>query len=771
MQINKGHKIGPIFLLFLFLFESIFLFLSFPVHADQSTSVAVPPRQSDYQFNFSSVDGYNYVTPGTTLSYQIEYGTYASAVDDSPITLTVNYSSDIAPTGANILDYVSGSATNAYNNAQPIINPINHTITWSLPSLPAGTTNQVVDFQLETNANYTGYDNVNFTIQANMSTQYQTLPTQSVNQIYQIIPPATPTPSPAPPKVPQPLPTPTITVNPLTFTAVTITGITQSRASVQVATSNTATTTVLYGLSPTDLTDSTQSSLYETTSNFSLNALSPNTTYYIEATAFDLNGQRSISEIYQIHTATPSVPQTLQNSIVVVTSGNITLSSNILQTNNSIIPVIVVPVNTDFTLSITPQVLVMLNAVNAIVLNASNQEIMTVPLIKLEQGTLFSNLQAPNIPEVYTVIVQTLDGQGNLIQNPLFHLQVAPPLTIVDQQSGQTLPHARIFLYILNPLTNKYVPLNEVFENLKNPLYTNASGEINIALPKGSYKAIVEDLSYSEQTIKFTVGYKNGAGFPLITLQNNPLDFVSYLKYFKDSLLDEFSTIVQALQALAGTAPFLNLSALSILAWAGPVNFTLFSLRTHIKFRQLPPFLYFHIFRNKEQNKKTIIQGTIIDEQGLPLSKVQIEFIDSQKNIIVKQVSTNKNGHFYVKNSFDANTAQLICTKEGYAPTVLAFGPFIQSTSSDPIITLRHGFKKQPQVFPLLLTSIAHFAGSLYEVSLVMSFLIELFSIPIFGFSKTAPFILLSLFNWLLWMFYMRERFEWKWQKKSNINY
>jgi hypothetical protein len=370
-----------------------------------------------------------------------------------------------------------------------------------------------------------------------------------------------------------------------------------------------------------------------------------------------------------------------------------------------------------------------------------------------------------------TVIVQTTDSQGNLVQEPLFYLHVVPPLTIVDRQSGQPLSHARVYLYILNPLTNKYMPLNEVFENLKNPLYTNVSGQIIIALPKGSYKAVVEDLSYSQQTVQFIIGNEKDEGFPTVRLQNNPFDVISYFKYFKDSILDELITIVQALQALAGASPYLNLSAISLLGWAGPINLTLFSLRTHIKYRQLPPFLFFHLFRNSPQNTKKIIQGTLMDEEGNPLSKAEIEFIDTQRNIIIKQVSTNKNGHFYVDNTFNANKTQIICTKEGYTPTVLAFGPFLQNNAADPVITLRHGIKNQRRVFPFILMSIAHFAGSIYEVSLVMSFLVELFSIPIFGLTKTAPFILLSLVNWLLWMFYMRERFELKWQKKSSVNF
>src|SRR5579885_1708452 len=101
---------------------SYFVIHAKAVFADQSLQVSatVPPRTSDYQFDFSQTSGQTNVQQDQILTYQITYGARASAGQTTVLTLTADYSHD-SISGIDILDYVPGSASDGYGNAPPVV--------------------------------------------------------------------------------------------------------------------------------------------------------------------------------------------------------------------------------------------------------------------------------------------------------------------------------------------------------------------------------------------------------------------------------------------------------------------------------------------------------------------------------------------------------------------------------------------------------------------------------------------------------------------------
>jgi len=166
-------------------------------------SATVPPVGSDFQFGVTAEDTQTTFPEYTTLTYKITYGAKPSAEITTQTTLVADWYAAIGQNNAVILDYVSGSATNAYGNTSPVIDPLNHTITWTIPNLPAGMINQTVTFKLRINDNDTETNPVDFSVKGKMNNPYVTLSDQTPTQIYQfdeslITPTPTLTPTAAP---------------------------------------------------------------------------------------------------------------------------------------------------------------------------------------------------------------------------------------------------------------------------------------------------------------------------------------------------------------------------------------------------------------------------------------------------------------------------------------------------------------------------------------------------------------------------------------------
>jgi hypothetical protein len=151
----------------------------------------------------------------------------------------------------------------------------------------------------------------------------------------------------------------------------------------------------------------------------------------------------------------------------------------------------------------------------------------------------------------------------------------------------------------------------------------------------------------------------------------------------------------------------------------------------------------------------TYLSGIVMDEHNAPLSRARVECLDANTNTVLAHVSTNKLGKFYLRNR-EERTVNLEVTKEGYTPQRL----HAQLLENGLRIVMKPGVKTRHTFLSALATQIEAIAGLGFEFVLVLSFIIECFFLTLFPVAATIPFLLLSFLNILLWLFYLRERFE-----------
>ena len=320
--------------------------------ADQTITVTgtVPPQTKDFTFSLTPATTTSTVAQNTTLAYTLSYGSLASSGQTTTVTLTATYTTQ-ASAGVDLLEYVPGSATTGYNGATPVINLLNHTITWQV-SLPAGKT-QSVSFSVRTNSNYTGSTAQALTIHATAANQFFTFGdlTDTKSYVYtrqytltaaRTAPTTTPTPQPQqsqPSVTPSPIPptgtkatspTPVISVTPLpiqtslplAFTSFDIAGVTSNTITIEAKTNYPTIATLAYGTSSRVLTASVSDSAVSTTHTLTLSGLTAHTPYYFKVQA----GGKS-SDLLSAMTAETSVPQQVAPLTVTFASENLTLSS------------------------------------------------------------------------------------------------------------------------------------------------------------------------------------------------------------------------------------------------------------------------------------------------------------------------------------------------------------------------------------------------------------------------------------------------------------
>ena len=747
--------------------------------ADTSVSATVPPRASDFQFTFAS-DGQTNISQGTILSYTLTYGAQQSAGVPTNTTIVANFSNDQAPDASDVLDYVIGSATNAYNSTQPVVDLNNRTITWTIPNLPAGTTDQEVTFQLKTNSNYTGTIPVNFTVAAGMSNQYVTLPNQTIHQTY-LFDPSLITPTPTPTGLPTPTPTaapgptssqtqtnnptatptpqPTISANPspppgsLQISNISFPQISAAKATILVNTNTPSQVTLSYGTSPDALDQTSKTTTYTTSSLISLTDLLPDTTYYFRVQATDSLGQTITSEIFTLHTARGSyVPNALTGTAVISSNGTVVLSEEV--TSNTSAGFALLPSNTDYDITLTLPQTANFTSLDTIVQNGL--PIDTVSFVEREPGVYVAHLKTSDAG-IYQIFLRSTDLNGNVAEQQLAYLKVINPLSVIEKNSGIPITNARVYLTYYDIKTNSYIPLSELLGTITNPVYSDAEGKISILLPPGKYRVDVGALFYDSQTIDFTLGPGNGQEFPQISLTKDPFNIVSLITNIKNLFIDGWNIILNIFQQLASSIGLFTISSTGIIGSFVLLSFLLFTLKSHITGKNLPLFLAFSIDLLLKKHKQRYLFGHIINDNNEPLSRVRIEIEDATTHTIITHTTTHKAGRFYLLNNFP-DPATLIFTKEGYEPFILTVTDHTQIRKNGLQIKLQKGTPHHGSVFSSFIFGIEEGFGMLFETFLISSLVLEVLFFLIYGPEKALPFFLLSLLNISLWHFYNREK-------------
>ena len=165
-------------------------------------TASVLPATTDLTTNITASPSGS-ITQNDTISYTLTYESLYSS--STPATLVASWESESSGNPVDLMNYVMGSASDAYGGATPVIDTIAKSITWTITSIPSGVGPQTVTFQLKA-AELALQSNAAITVSSQITAPVSTVPS-TVSSTYSYTPPE-PSPSPTPTATTSPSPTP-----------------------------------------------------------------------------------------------------------------------------------------------------------------------------------------------------------------------------------------------------------------------------------------------------------------------------------------------------------------------------------------------------------------------------------------------------------------------------------------------------------------------------------------------------------------------------------
>jgi len=712
-------------------------------------SAFIGPHTSDFQFDLADQNGATTIHQGEFHTYVVTYGVKSSAKVSTNDVITVSFARDLAPNGQHIFDYQFGSASDGYGGAKPVIDLVNRTITWNISALPAGTTDQKVYFNVFTNT-YQTTGSFDVFVTATMSNEYVTMPDQTLVQHYRYqtpIPGPTATPAPQPTAIPTPTPPP-----PPPPYNVSINGINGTSATIQITTTNPTKVSVSYGTSPGNLNQTVSTGTFQNDSTLTLANLEAGTTYYFRIKITNEDGSYYITELFSFKTASQALSALpLTSTAVISSNGTVLLSEPFSQNMNPGFALLTSSFGYDVTVSL-PQ-----NGTYKSVETIIGQQhpITTAEMTQQQQGIYEAQMQTLP-PGTYSISIRTLDDTGTLIEQKIATLRVIAPLSVTDRETGSPLANTRIFLSYFDQTTNTYKPLSAgMFGVQSNPGYTDDNGIYAINLPPGKYRAEARALFYDNATVDFTLGKNDGETFPHIILTKNPTNIMALLMVIKDYIMDNLTSAFAALQTIATSSRVFHVVATAATGSLILLTYLFFLLKSHTSLKNLPLLLFVFIDVVLRKHTGKYLFGKVTDANGLALSLVRVEVEDTQSKTILHHTTTNKTGKFYFTNKFPG-PINLLFIKEGFQPENRSL-PTNGFPEQGLKIILETGQPHHSSALKLIGSGFRDILGMLFETALVLSIILEIAFFFFYGFEKTAPFLILSIINIILWLFYRHQ--------------
>ena len=758
--------------------------------ADQTINVTgtVPPQASDFQTALAT-DTDHTIPENSVVTYTVTYGSHLDYTDQLTIEAswgqgTINGTSNPS---VSEMDYVTGSASHAYNSTSPVVDLVNHKLDWTIAAFPSQTTNQTVTFQLRTNMAYTGDQSVTFPIQVKLITPHFTTASQSVTTTYLFDPglvnPPTPTSPPGPTATPAPQPsvtTVTPTATPIqsptpsptsssAFSDITIFNLTSDTGQISFIVKQPGTVTLLYGTSPTNL-GNPQTVTTSGSGIVNLPKLLPKTQYYFQLISTGSNGTY-YSEVFSLLTPTPAqVAKVALPSFIISSENDILYSptqtantSGTLTNPSSQLPTVPVASTTSYTLSFKLTKFQDIKTVQILLEHISPLSVLGFPTFAQAQGPVMytytafnkgNGLYSANItdnlpPGIYNAAIRIIDTTGNITTQQVANMHVLHPFITLDSKTKKPIADIRITLYRYDLQSKKYVlfPTTNGFEN---PIYTNTNGQASEQLPPGNYQAQYTHIGHKPKTIAFSIGSSPTDDYPTAYIEKAPITPQAVIDYYQNAFSDWLGITLPYLAQLKETYRYYNLFGLISLFCLVILTLMFFSLKTHIALTKIHMYFHHHLLKHVIK-ESPYVSGQIIDTTThQPLTGVSISLVDEARRILY-QTSSNKKGGFLVPSKL-ASKHMLLVVKNGYEET-------LHHTDEDNmIISLTPNNTLLKSDFFMLWHMLETFFSAGFAFLLIASLLFEIILVPTFGISQTAIFLLISLSNLILWVFYEQEK-------------
>lgn len=748
-------------------------------------TATVQPDTTYLPITIESTTGGDNFPQNTTLNYKITYGLLT--VGDFPLTIQAQWSQGTiagSPTpSVDIVDYVIGSASDAYASVPAIVDTVNNTLTWTIPSFPGNTLNKTVTFSLRTNDSYTGLSSVSFDVSARAISGATVTPDQTVTQDYLYSASLEPTPTPTPGQTGQsptptpgppngttgattPTPTPT-TAAPPSFSQIEVQALSDSQAQIAIGTNSNATYTVVYGTSPNALSQTITSLTALTGNSIVLPDLIPDTNYYFKVVAKDASGKVIGSDIYTFQTAAVSEAPLIDSQSLLVTSNDNVLVSpakaNAPAGQTIAANAITIPQSSVFDIRFSLKKDIAIKSIQ-IIIKSKVLGANTFSIPQAEADTNFANLAeiSPGVfsgrlkslpsPGNYEIFVRIVDYNGNIIEQKLTDLIVTPKLAVYDKANKSDIENVRALLYLYNEATRTYDVISPQILPISNPVFSQSNGEYDLVLPYGKYRAELSAIGYKNQTVEFAITSRGG--YPAIYLTPN-FNIMSIAQYYLSTLSDALTASQIYFQEQAQSSRLFDLSTAGAVIFL--IGITIFSIsaRTHIAILYLPYFLFFRLNLIFRRDKARIIFGKIIDEKTkVPISRAKVYLSTLSGNHVLAALITNKLGEFYYKNTKGLDY-KITVIKEGY--TSPEPWEFINNKVKQipTILKMEEQGKPHHSILEVISLYVEGFMGICMEALVLFGLLIQIYFIFTFGFLKVAPSICLTIINLLLIITYL----------------
>lgn len=739
-----------------------------------TATVAANPTDFDAALALTSPTNGTF-TPNTTLTYTLTYGNLLTY----PANVTVEASWDLGTIQGNgsatesVLDYVIGSASNAYSSTPPVVDTVNRKIDWTISTIPGSTTNQTVTFQLITNSSYTGVLPVTFTVNGRVLGPGTQTADSTVTSTFQN--PIAPTsaisyggsggdgrsdgrtdgrsdglgPKPS-------------TSSSLRINTIDIRTISQDQASIYISTSRASKIKISYGTSLNNLTESKAVGTFATEHLATLPSLKPHTRYYFRVNASDQNGSSATSDLYLLDTAQISNPPQVDINSLIVTSQDVLLVDMLPlqgQIGRFIIPytsnysfkiMIKDPTNVKSVTAILRNKNVL--GINSFALETTGHESVTVS--EISPGHFVGRLNAGVKPGEYELILQVQDYNGNISEQKISDVTVSQPLRVINTATKDAVEHAKITFYYYNQRLKLFELLSSSITPVKNPTYSEPDGNVLTVLPPGKYKAVIHVLGYKEQSLEFTLDPHNSSNYPTVELAPLPFNILTLGQYYLSTALDFFQSSEQAIQTLRSSYRFFELVSFLL------ISFLLFLLTISLSKRMsvpvilFPTFLMYHIFLPFRKNVHTFLVHGNVSTSGSDesVAGVLLYFLTSSGKVL-GHTKSNEHGEFLVK-IHKALDLKITTNKKGFSGKTIKVS---KNTLNDRILIQIDQTGKPPRIsLNNLKWYTEYLLSTLFEAILILVLAIEIVFIGQFGVHKVLPFIVLSVADILLWASNMR---------------
>jgi hypothetical protein len=750
-------------------------------------TATVPPQVDNLPISIESITTGSQFPQNTILSYKITYGSLAGST--FPLTIQAQWSQGTIegnPTpSVDIVDYVIGTASDAYDSTPAIIDAVNDTIAWTIPAFPANTLNKTVMFSLKTNNSYTGYSKVSFDVSARAISGSTVTPDKIVTKKYlysaSLEPTSTPTPTPT--STPAnttggnttttttatatPAPVPTSTAQAPSFSAIVVQSLSQSQAQIAINTNANSTFTLKYGDSPTSLSQTITSLTALTQNAIILPDLLPDTNYYFKVVAKDASGKVTSSDTFVFKTAAVSEAAVIdQQSLLVVSNNNVLANPAVAKasggqpTGNS---AIAVPQSSTFDIQFSLKKYIAIKNIQAIVRSkvlgvgtffVPEAEASTnyATLVEVSPGVYAGRLKTLPAPGSYEIYVRIVDYSGNITEQKLADLTITSKLSVYNKTSKKGIESVKALLSLYNEGTRIYDVISPQLLPIQNPIFSQSTGEYDIVLPYGKYRAEISAIGYKNQTIEFAITPRGG--YPTVYLTPSS-SILSMPQYYLSTLSDVIASSQVYLQQQAKSSRLFDLSIVWTVIFLIGVTILSISARTHIAVLYIPYFLYFRLNLLLRKRNARIIFGKVIDEKTeSPISRAKVYLSTPNGNHVLASLITNKLGEFYYKNPKGLDY-KITVIKEGYS----SHEPweFVNDkVKAIPVIfEMEEQGKPHHSILEIIIVYAEDFLGMCMEALILFGFLVDIYFVFTFGLLRVAPLICITIVNLTLILTYL----------------